>query len=688
MHSATLLSLLSAFQLSTVKAAPAIPHSRSSLQDSTPLVSTLSTLSRRDGYHSPALLSSGTSSLEPALDPTKNNGASKWGTLDAPTYGRYLPSESSSQRRDTQSDLPWGSRTANGSNPYTDMPDTGVTRYYEFTVSYMDISPDGVNKSGLVINGQYPGPLIEANWGDWIQIQVNNALPDEGTSIHWHGLLQKDTPWQDGVPAVSQCPIPPNDTFVYRFRADLYGTSFYHSHYSSQFLGGAFGPMIIHGPDDSDYDTDLGPVLINDWYHTDYYELVEQVMAGGAPKSNNNLIQGRMNYPCANTTAKCTPNAGISKFTFQSGKRHRLRLINGSGEGLQKFAIDGHKLTVIANDFVPVKPYTVDYITLGSGQRADIIVEATGKSGDAVWMRSILTSDCSLVDGVSPVAVAAIYYEGADTNSIPTTESSITEEQLKYCGNDDIDKSEPLYSITPDPNPEISLEVDIKFQWNGTNYVWTMDNSSFHGDYNAPILPAAVAGQTSFSEGLNVHNFNTKSSESSVRITLYNHASFAGHPMHLHGHDSTVLSIGSGVPDFASLYASNASPANNNTSTLRTRSNSSTSSNFVTPTNHANPARRDVVVLPPAPSDDVPSHLVIQFKTDNPSAWAFHCHVWSHVSDGLYMTVLERPDEIVARTGGVVPDDTQGLCKRWGDWCGVGEGNGDDGTVGQIDSGL
>ncbi|KAK7512451.1 Cupredoxin [Phyllosticta citriasiana] len=670
MHSVTLLSLLSAFQLSN--AAPAVPHSRFNARDSTPLISTLSTLSRRDGYYSPALLSDGTSSLEPALDPSKNNGASKWGTLDAPTYGKYLPAEGA-QRRDTQSNLPWGSRTANGSNPYTDMPDTGVTRYYEFTVSYLNISPDGVDKAGLVINGQYPGPLIEANWGDWIEVKVNNALPDEGTAIHWHGLLQKETGWEDGVPAVTQCPIAPNDTYVYRFQADLYGTSFYHSHYSS----GAFGPLIIHGPNSVDYDIDIGPVLINDWYHSDYYDLVENVMAGGAPKSNNNLIQGRMNYPCANTTSKCTPNAGISKFTFQSGKRHRLRLINGSGEGLQKFSIDGHKLEIIAEDFVPVVPYTVDYISLGPGQRSDVIVEATAQPGSAVWLRSVLTNDCSLTDGVSPVAVAAIYYDGADTNAIPNTNSTITEDQLKYCGNDALDKSEPLYSITPNPEPEVTLDVDIKLQWNGTNHVWTLNNHTFHGDYNAPILPAAVAGQTTFAPELNVFNLNTKSSESEVRVTIYNHASFTSHPMHLHGSDSTILSIGAGVPDYASLYASNSTTTSN-----------SSSSGFITSSNHTNPPRRDVIVLPPAPSNDVPSHLVVQFKTDNPGTWAWHCHTAAHVSNGLYMTVIQRQDELKARSNGQVPQATQDLCKRWGDWCALGEGNGNNGTVGQIDSGL
>lgn len=29
----------------------------------------------------------------------------------------------------------------------------------------------------------------------------------------------------DGVPGISQCPIPPGGTFTYTFIADLYGTS-------------------------------------------------------------------------------------------------------------------------------------------------------------------------------------------------------------------------------------------------------------------------------------------------------------------------------------------------------------------------------------------------------------------------------------------------------------------------------
>lgn len=50
----------------------------------------------------------------------------------------------------------------------------------------------------------------------------------------------------------------------YRFKADLYGTSWYHSHYSAQYTGGLLGPMIVHGPNHYSYDIDLGPVMISD----------------------------------------------------------------------------------------------------------------------------------------------------------------------------------------------------------------------------------------------------------------------------------------------------------------------------------------------------------------------------------------------------------------------------------------
>lgn len=39
----------------------------------------------------------------------------------------------------------------------TDVPHTGVTREYTFTIARGIIAPDGVNISGLLVNGAFPG---------------------------------------------------------------------------------------------------------------------------------------------------------------------------------------------------------------------------------------------------------------------------------------------------------------------------------------------------------------------------------------------------------------------------------------------------------------------------------------------------------------------------------------------------
>ena len=193
------------------------------------------------------------------------------------------------------------------------------------------MAPDGVNKSVLLINGAFPAPTLEANWGDTFQITVHNAItgPEEGTSLHWHGILQRQTPWFDGVPSVQQCPIAPGKSLTYTFKADLYGTSWYHSHYSAQYAGGLFGPMIIHGPKNVPYDVDVGPLLLSDWFHTDYFSLVEQTVGFPPqfpPSSDNNLINGKMNYNCS-----LVKNGQACKYCFAPHLCSRLvHVIRGS----------------------------------------------------------------------------------------------------------------------------------------------------------------------------------------------------------------------------------------------------------------------------------------------------------------------------------------------------------------------
>jgi L-ascorbate oxidase len=99
-------------------------------------------------------------------------------------------------------------------------------------------------------------------------------MSDERTTIHWHGHHQWRTPYMDGVPYLTQCPIEPRRSFLYEMRAHHSGTMFWHSHYGVQRADGLFGPFIVREPDKTniqrklyDYDLSAHVITINDWTH-------------------------------------------------------------------------------------------------------------------------------------------------------------------------------------------------------------------------------------------------------------------------------------------------------------------------------------------------------------------------------------------------------------------------------------
>lgn len=205
-----------------------------------------------------------------------------------------------------------------------------------------------------VFNGQYPGPAIVANWGDTVEVTVVNNLPDNGTSIHWHGLRQLHSNQMDGTNGITECPIAPGQTKVYTFKATEYGTSWYHSHYSVQYGDGLVGPIIINGPATANYDTDLGTLPITDWYDTPQFTILASRPAA-PPTAQSILVNG------AGGTAPLTT------LTLTPGKKHLVRFINTGINAFFHLALDNHQFTVIASDFVPIQPYTTDSLVFGVG---------------------------------------------------------------------------------------------------------------------------------------------------------------------------------------------------------------------------------------------------------------------------------------------------------------------------------
>lgn len=97
--------------------------------------------------------------------------------------------------------------------------------YYDFTIRYFEAAPDGVPVQILGVNNQFPGPTIRATKNDILTVKATNQIQDrQSTTIHWHGLEQYLTPFVDGPRMVTQCDIPFNSSFTYRFQLIQSGT--------------------------------------------------------------------------------------------------------------------------------------------------------------------------------------------------------------------------------------------------------------------------------------------------------------------------------------------------------------------------------------------------------------------------------------------------------------------------------
>jgi FtsP/CotA-like multicopper oxidase with cupredoxin domain len=276
-------------------------------------------------------------------------------------------------------------------------------------------------------------------------------------------------------------------------------------------------------------------------------------------------------------------------------------------------------------------------VTLGIGQRTDVLVTANaGNAQSAWWMRSNISTPCT--EANQPNALAAIYYDKAVTTQAPTS-TAWNVPDPGICANDDLSLTVPYYSIAA-ATPSTTKTMIIDYIINATgSFLWTLDGTSARVNYNNPVLLLAEQGNLIYPEEWNVKNFGTNTT---VRVVI-NNPSPAAHPMHLHGHNMQILSEGAGDWDGSSVVNAN------------------------------NPQRRDVQLVRAG------GHFVMQYSLDNPGAWPFHCHIAWHVSGGLYSTFLERPADIAKDSG--IPMVIQETCTNWMKYT-----NAD--VVDQIDSGV
>jgi FtsP/CotA-like multicopper oxidase with cupredoxin domain len=546
----------------------------------------------------------------------------------------------------------------------------GTTRKYHLNVTDQNINTDGIDRpdGGKVFNGQYPGPWLEACWGDWVEITVENHLRYNGTTVHWHGVRMLNAFEHDGVNAITQCPIAPGDQTTYKFRVTQYGTSWYHSHYSLQYADGLAGPMTFHGPSSANYDVAVDPLLFGDWSHNSAFEDYAEELRHPPANMKTVILNGKGFYNCTNNPnpdckhLKKDPPP-IHEEIFERGRRYLLRLINTSTASTFVFSIDKHILQVVSMDFVAIEPYYADSILVGIGQRYHVIVEAR-PANDLIptedqnyWIRIIGARGCLDIEkGQENEKLGIVRYNAGSTKTPTTTKYRMDIE----CADEPYESLVPVVPIDVTAGAHPANDIDAH---SGDNFEvgvevpdenYTVPHGNFSrwdildtpmwlnfsdpvidhiGDYSWGTLEDALITENYGKEDwvyLIIAGQGTqKQIDEGKRVFVP-----VAHPMHLHGHDYVLL-----AQENRPFH-----PDDVKNGTF----------------NYKNPPRRDVALMPRH------GYVAVAFRTDNPGLWIMHCHIAWHASSGLALTVRENEHQI--RLSRDVVREKDRVCKNWRTW--------------------
>jgi CopA family copper-resistance protein len=290
---------------------------------------------------------------------------------------------------------------------------------FNLEIGEMPVNFTGRARTGTVVNGQVPAPLLRWREGDTVTLRVSNRLSTR-SSIHWHGMIVPAD--MDGVPGLSFEGIPSGGAYVYRFKVNQYGTYWYHSHSRFQEQTGLYGPIVIERrggerhPADREYVillsdwTDADPERIfatlkkrSDYFNfgkrtvSDFFEDVSKAGWDATLAERRMWAQMRMNptdladVSGYSYTYLMNGVAPVNNWTgvFRRGEKVRLRFINGSSMSIFDVRIPGLNLTVVAADGQDVEPVSIEEFRIAAAETYDVIVEPKDDRAYTIFAQSI-----------------------------------------------------------------------------------------------------------------------------------------------------------------------------------------------------------------------------------------------------------------------------------------------------------
>ena len=544
-----------------------------------------------------------------------------------------------------------------------------------YNLTLIDSSHIHVRASTCLINGVPSNALHtnhQANEGDIIHVQVTNKNPFMGTSIHWHGMHQRGTPYMDGVAAVTQCQLQPLGSQNFTFEAYPPGTHFWHGHFGMDIADGMAGPIIIHpkSPEPFEYDEDVVIFLQDFWLTTGEQQQVgllsKPSLWVGEPQS---ILMGGKGlaskcYATSEETIGCIEGCGEDLFEqlmvvrVVKGKVYRLRFIQASSVEAYNIAVKSHNLTIVEVEGTNIIPVDCDSFNIGAGQRFSALLTADQEPG-SYWL------DASIAERDYPTLFGRViiqYVEAEDEvpGALPlhpiwnATGGGYNSDE--WIGAKTLDPSSyPEYSALTASQNEIKRYVLVTTQNHDADggLVWGINNISFHFSSTEPLIGSAVRAAREAGWPTEIPNtidipptppnvWNYSETDQSypalgskgasiipvnkgevIEIILQNTYDLGNvsdiHQWHMHGHSFWVVGQGSGV----------------------------WSEEDVSSYNLVNPLLRDTINQWPL------GWSAIRLPMTNPGAWFFHCHIAPHLMTGMASVIVVQPDLIERNTENV-----------------------------------
>jgi CopA family copper-resistance protein len=282
--------------------------------------------------------------------------------------------------------------------------------HYDLFITDSMVNYTGKIRPAIAINGQIPGPILSFTEGDTAEIFVHNLLKT-GTSIHWHGVFLPNQ--YDGVPYLTQMPIPPQKIHMYKFPVIQNGTYWYHSHSELQEQSGMYGALIFNKRKTPMKELAAGenvryrkgiddkislPIVLSDWTNKNPKEVDRLLHTGsdwfgikkGSTQSYSEAILSgnfftKLKNEWKRMTAMDVSDIHYDRFLingktenqlpqFKAGDKVRLQLINAAASSYFWLTWGSGKFMVVANDGNDIEPVEVDRLLIAVAETYDIIV--------------------------------------------------------------------------------------------------------------------------------------------------------------------------------------------------------------------------------------------------------------------------------------------------------------------------